>query len=56
MKKIKLINKKNLKFKILGNGEIKTKIDIDADFCSASAKNKIESVGGKVSLKNKIDK
>ena len=56
LKKIKLINKKNLKFKILGNGEIKTKIDIDADFCSASAKNKIESVGGKVSLKNKIDK
>ncbi len=56
LKKLNLINNKNLKFKILGNGEIKSKIDIDADFCSKSAKNKIESAGGTINLKNKIDK
>ena len=32
--------------KILGNGELTKKLDVKADACSASAKEKIEAVGG----------
>ena len=50
----KLINKKFSKLKILGNGELKTKIDISANFVSKKAKEKIEKIGGKLNfLKNK---
>jgi large subunit ribosomal protein L15 len=35
-------------YKILGDGEIKTKIIINAKSCSKSAKEKIEKAGGKV--------
>ena len=37
-----LINKKFKKIKILGNGEIKDKINIEANFFSKSAKSKLE--------------
>ena len=50
LKKKKLINKKYIKLKILGSGEIKTKIDITAHFASKQAKEKIEKVGGKISI------
>ena len=53
LKKEKLINKKYSKYKILGNGEINKKINIVADFISASAKQKLEKLGGLVTLKNK---
>ncbi len=50
----KLINKKFSKLKILGTGELKTKIDISANFVSKKAKEKIEKIGGKLNfLKNK---
>ena len=50
----KLVNKKYLKLKILGSGEIKKNIEISAHFASKQALSKIEKVGGKVSLiKNK---
>ena len=39
-----------MKLKILGSGEIKTKIDITAHFASKQAKEKIEKVGGKISI------
>ena len=52
LKKENIINKSYLKFKILGNGNIKTKIDIEADFSSISAKEKIEKLGGLLKLKN----
>tara|TARA_A100001011_G_scaffold370812_1_gene427520 strand:+ start:1776 stop:2234 length:459 start_codon:yes stop_codon:yes gene_type:complete len=52
LKKENIINKSYLKFKILGNGNIKTKIDIEADFSSISAKEKIEKLGGVLKLKN----
>jgi large subunit ribosomal protein L15 len=42
------ISKKNLPVKILGNGEIKAKLEIAAHSFSATAKQKIESVGGTV--------
>ncbi len=45
-----LINKKFLKLKILGNGEIKSTIEISAHFVSKQALSKIEKAGGKISL------
>ena len=53
LKKVKIIRKNFNKFKILGNGEIKSKLLIETDFISNSAKEKIEKLGGKITLKNK---
>jgi large subunit ribosomal protein L15 len=50
LKKINLINKKFTKLKVLGSSDIKEKFDIEANFISKSAKNKIEKSGGKVTL------
>ena len=52
LKKENIIRKSYLKFKILGKGNIKTKIDVEADFSSISAKEKIEKLGGVLKLKN----
>ena len=52
LKKKKILNKKSLKFKVLGFGEIKNKINIEVSFSSKSAKEKIEKVGGKLTIKN----
>ena len=46
----KLINKKFLKLKILGSGEIKSTIEISANFASKQALSKIEKAGGKISI------
>ncbi len=46
--KVGLINKKNMPVKILGNGELKSSINITADKFTASAREKIEKVGGTV--------
>lgn len=43
----KLIKGKNMPFKVLGNGELKAKIEISANAFSKSAKEKIEKGGGK---------
>ena len=50
LKEKNLINKKYLKLKILGNGEIKKNIEISAHFASKQALAKIEKAGGKLSL------
>ena len=50
LKKLKLINKNSQKLKILGTGEIKVKINIEADLISKSAMDKLEKAGGKVQL------
>jgi|TARA_B110000902_G_C13889838_1_gene430139 large subunit ribosomal protein L15 len=42
----KIINKKYLKLKILGDGELKIKISITANFASKQAQAKVEKVGG----------
>jgi large subunit ribosomal protein L15 len=59
LKKAKNI-KKNFKFlKVLGEGEIKSKIQLEAYQISESAKSKIEKAGGSVSLlevKNQVTK
>jgi len=51
LKKLKLINKNSQKLKILGSGEIKAKINIEADLISKSAMEKLEKAGGKIQLK-----
>ena len=53
LKEKKLINKKFLKLKILGTGEIKKKIEISAHFASKQALTKIEKAGGKISIVKK---
>ena len=42
------ISKAAAPFKILGNGELKAKLNIEAHAFSASAKEKIESLGGTI--------
>ena len=49
--KLKIINKKSQKLKILGTGEIKTKINLEANSISNSAKEKLEKVDGSVQIK-----
>ena len=51
LKKLKLINKNTKKLKILGSGEIKDKINIEADLASKSALEKLEKIGGSIQLK-----
>ena len=51
LKKLKLINKNSNKLKILGTGEIKDKINIEADLASKSVLEKLEKVGGSIQLK-----
>ncbi len=53
LKKLKIINKNSEKLKILGTGEIKDKITIEADLISKSAKEKLEKIGGTVTIKKK---
>ena len=49
----KLVSKKYLKLKILGTGEIKTKVDITAHFASKQALEKVEKSGGKINITKK---
>tara|TARA_Y100000748_G_scaffold209865_1_gene175978 strand:+ start:51 stop:506 length:456 start_codon:yes stop_codon:yes gene_type:complete len=46
-----ILNKSYKKIKILGSGSITTKLDIEADFSSKSAKDKIEKIGGTLLIK-----
>ena len=46
----KIINKKYLKLKILGDGELKNKISITANFASKQAQIKVEKVGGTLNI------
>jgi len=51
LKKLKLINKNSTKLKILGTGEIKKRINIEANLASKSAVEKLEKIGGSIQLK-----
>ena len=53
LKKKKILKNKINKIKILGNGDIKDKINLEIDFISKSAKEKIEKKGGSIKLKTK---
>ena len=50
LKKEKIINSSYLRFKILGTGDINTKLDIEVDFSSKTAKEKIEKAGGVIKI------
>jgi len=50
LQKSKLINKKYKKIKLLGSGELNDKVNIEVNLVSKSAKEKIEKLGGKVTL------
>ena len=50
LQKSKLINKKYRKLKLLGSGELKQKLDIEVNAISKSAKEKVEKLGGKITL------
>ena len=51
LKKLKIINKNSTKLKILGTGEIKEKVNIEANLASKSAVEKLEKIGGSIQLK-----
>jgi len=50
LQKFKVINKKYKKLKLLGSGDLKQKFSIEVNAISKSAKEKIEKVGGTVTL------
>ena len=50
LKKYKLIKKKYRKLKLIGSGNLKSKFDVEVNFISNTAKEKIEKLGGKISL------
>tara|TARA_S200000501_G_scaffold26968_1_gene23210 strand:+ start:284 stop:754 length:471 start_codon:yes stop_codon:yes gene_type:complete len=52
LKKLKLINKGTKKIKVLGNGQIKDKINLEVDFISKSVKDKLSKNGSTVKIKN----
>ena len=51
LKKLSLIDRKSSKLKILGSGQIKDKINIEADLASKSAIEKLEKIGGSIQIK-----
>ena len=51
LKKLKLINKNSKVLKILGTGEIKEKINVEANLASKSALEKLEKIGGTIQIK-----
>ena len=51
-KKSKLFRKSINKLKVLSNGNFNSKIDIEADYSSKMAKEKIEKAGGQITVKN----
>ena len=52
----KIINKKYIKLKILGDGEVKNKTNITANFASKQALVKIEKAGGSINILKKFVK
>ena len=53
LKKNKILKNKISKIKLLGNGDIKDKINLEVDFISKSAKEKIEKNGSSIKLTTK---
>ena len=53
LKKLNIIKKKYKKFKVLGKGEIKDKLNIEVNYLSNSAKAKLEKSGSNIKIINK---
>ena len=52
LKKFNIIKKKYKKIKVLGQGDIKEKLNIEVNYLSASAKNKLEKSGSNIKIIN----
>jgi large subunit ribosomal protein L15 len=50
----KILHKKYLKLKILGDGDLKNKLNITANYASKQAQTKIEKAGGTLNILKKI--
>ena len=50
LQKSKFVNKKHIKLKLLGTGDLKQKFDIEVNSISKSAREKVEKLGGKITL------
>ena len=50
LKEKRLVNKKFLKLKILGSGDITKNVEISAHYASKQALSKIEKAGGKINI------
>ena len=50
LQKLKFINRKYRKIKLLGTGDLKQKLDIEVNSISKSAKEKVEKLSGKVTI------
>ena len=50
LKEKRIINKKYSKVKVLGNGDLKSKITISVNYVSKEAQKKIEKIGGKINI------
>tara|TARA_Y100000748_G_C15184296_1_gene366872 strand:+ start:36 stop:494 length:459 start_codon:yes stop_codon:yes gene_type:complete len=53
LKKANIINNSFSKIKILGSGEIKSKLNLSVNFISKTAKEKLEKAGGTINLSKK---
>ena len=53
LKKANIVGNSYTKFKVLGSGTLEDKLEINADYISKSAKEKLDKVGGSILLKNK---
>ena len=53
LKKANIVGNSYTKFKVLGSGTLEDKLEINADYISKSAKEKLDKVGGSIILKNK---
>ena len=52
LRKLKLVNKKTQKIKLLGSGDLKDKIILEVDLASKSVKDKLSKNGSTVKIKN----
>ena len=53
LKKLNIVKKKYKKLKVLGNGDVKDKLDIEVNSLSNSAKTKLEKSGSNIKIINK---
>ena len=53
LKKLSIIKKKFKKLKVLGKGEIREKLNLEVNYLSNSAKDKLEKSGSNIKIINK---
>jgi len=53
LKKLNIVKKKYKKLKVLGNGDVKEKLNIEVNYLSNSAKTKLEKSGSNIKIINK---